>query len=243
MPYCPECGVEVDSNIKNCPLCDIVIPVLKVREQNRDYQKVNPLKFPEPENFNKGYFIDLKRKTFFAISSLFMINIFYLLGIQFLRLKIIPVLIFISLILLSLWIYLFCFFGFVKNRKLLLVIVILNSFLFTFLIDFFNKGPGWFIPVFVPSTILGSFIVMITAVIIRQKKKKSFSLLFYISIALSAFLIGIEGITSNYLNNKITFSWSIIMSLEIITFSLLLIFYYLKLPQRVISKLKKKLHI
>lgn len=26
MAYCPKCGVEVDNNVKNCPLCDFPIP-------------------------------------------------------------------------------------------------------------------------------------------------------------------------------------------------------------------------
>lgn len=105
----------------------------------------------------------------------------------------------IMLFIISLWIYLLIFFGFIQNKKAAIFILIINIFFFMFLIDLFYKGVGWFFPVFVPAIILGSIILIITAIIIRLKKEKSFKIIFDISISTSIFLI------RNRINNKQVF--------------------------------------
>ena len=238
MPYCPKCGVEVDYFIKECPLCDFDIPLIVPKEKGKDYMKEPPFKFPNPENFNPGYIVDFKRKTFWAITFFFLFNILVLIGLQIKDLKLNIGQVYFCIMLLSIWFYLMMFFGFIENKKIMIFGFIANTFLFSLLIDLLYRGLGWFSPVFVPSIILGSLILIITFIIIL-KKKKTFRIIFNIAIVISAFIIEVEAIISNYLYKKIILSISLFISGEIIIFSLFLLFFYYKIP----NKIKKKIHI
>ena len=197
MPYCPGCGVETEYNIKNCPLCNCKIPKIEVKKQETDYLKEPSLKFPKPENIYSGKMIDIKKYTFYAITSLFLLNILLLIVIQLSTKHLVFFFNYPIFVILSIWFYLLIFFGFIKNKKVMISVLIVNTLFFTFLLDLFN-GLYWFIPVFLPSTILASIILIIMATIIRLKKKRTFNLIFSISIAISTFLIGVQSIFSFY---------------------------------------------
>ncbi|MCP3899769.1 MAG: hypothetical protein GY707_08680 [Desulfobacteraceae bacterium] len=243
MPYCPKCGVETDYNIASCPLCDFNIPAMDQTEKNHNIIGESPIKFPEPENFNPGYIVDFKRKTFYAITTLLLLNaiVFITFNISTFRLntKVFIIILFV----LSIWFYLMLLFGMISNKKIIIFGLVSNTFFFTFLIDLYYVGLGWFLPVFLPSTILGAIILIIIAIRIRLKKTKTFSIIFDISLAISCFVIGVEAIISKYLYKKIVLSLSIFLSGEIILLSLLLLFYYYKVPEKLKNKMKKKIHI
>ncbi len=243
MPYCPKCGVETDYNIYECPLCDFNMPRVEQAEKTDDVVRESPIKFPVPENFNPGYVVDFRRKTFFAITTLFIFNIAAYIAFSIAFPRIDSKVGIITLFALSIWFYLLLLSGMINNKRVIIFSLVLNTFFFTFLIDLYYVGLGWFFPVFLPSTTLAAIILIIIAIRVRLKKTITFSIIFDIAIAISCLLVGMEAIISRYMYDKIILSISILISGEIIIFSLLLLFYYHKVPEKLKTKLKKKFHI
>jgi hypothetical protein len=141
LPYCSNCGVEIDYNINNCPLCDF------------------------------------KRKTFFAITALLLLNTIIFIAFNMSNFRLNTDFFIIILFVLSIWFYLIFLFGMISNNKITIFYLVLNTFFFTFLIDLYYVGLGWFFPVFLPSTILGTIILIIVAVRVRLKKTKTFAIM------------------------------------------------------------------
>lgn len=246
MAYCPRCGIETDNRRRNCPLCECFIPQIeelnnKVNSSNSENESM--IKFPQPAGFSRGYFVDLKIIFFRAISLFILINILFLAGIQIKEMTINLFSIYLMFTLLSIWLYLLIFLGFIINKKLALFLLITNSIGFALLLDLFYSGLGWFFPVFFPVIILGSAILIISAIIIRVRKSKSLMIILYFVFAIAAFLTGTEIIVSNYIRKQIVLSWSLLISVELIILTLLFLFFYYKLPVKILDKLKKKMHI
>jgi hypothetical protein len=241
MPFCPQCGVEVDAGKKACPLCNMAIPEIG-KDKDGAFDTIQSLRFPAPENVYTGKMIDIKKKTFYALTVFLILHLGFLFFWHLYQQSAGLGTLYITTVVASLWIYLFIFFGFIKNKKAMIFSLIANTIFFTFLLDIFN-GLYWFISIFVPATILGSVILIITMIIIRYMKKHSVNLVFIVSLALALFSIGLECIISLKEAGRIVVSWSLLLAGEIIFLALLLLFFYHKIPARLLSALRKKLHI
>jgi len=241
--YCPKCGVEVETNQKNCPLCEFSIPVIEAQSDSDDFEYVTKLQFPKPENIYPGKLIDIKKRTFFALSIFLLINAAIYVANKLFSNSLTLSTGFVTAIGFSLWIYCFVLFGLIKNRKIGIALLIINTFAFTFLIDILFNGLNWFIPVFVPATILFSVLLILLTIYMRIRRKKTINFIFPITIAISIFLIGYDAIISRWVNGTIILSWSVFASVELIGFCLLLLFFYHKMPQKMFNKLRKKMHV
>jgi hypothetical protein len=242
MAYCPKCGVELEKNRVECPLCNCKIPKIDNDEGDHAYDNVTSLTFPKPENLFPAKLIDIRKKTFYAVSIFILINVLLYIGILFLRDSFGIGNGFVLGIIVSIWIYLTVFLGMIKNRKAAIILFIVNTFVFTFLVDIMINGLGWFIPVFVPSTILFSILLVLMTVYVRVRKKTTVNIMFPVTISISTFLIGFEAIVSRWLNDQVVLTWSVFLSIEIIGLCLLLLFFYHRIPAKTVSKLRKKLH-
>lgn len=243
MPYCAKCGVELEATIKECPLCHFHIPAELEKTEEDDYLKELPFNFPKPENIYPGKLLDFKKRTFQAISAMILLNIGLLGFFHFRAGNSLFSFIYITAIAASLWLYLLLFFDFIPNRKLMIASLIGNTFLFTLLIDFADRDLDWFWPVFVPGTVWASVVLIVTASIIRLKKKRSKNIILLIAFSLSIFFVGMESIITRSVLQRVTLSWSIFIAGELLSFALLLLFFYHNIPARIKSKLKKKMHI
>lgn len=80
MPYCPKCGIETDINIKRCPLCNIDMPLINEDSKNHDYINEYPLRFPVYKDKMIGNSLDIKKRTFYALTFFlsFKYTLFYI---------------------------------------------------------------------------------------------------------------------------------------------------------------------
>lgn len=62
MAYCPKCGVEVEHDVKNCPLCDFPIP--DINEENY----LQDPKYPQAINTYDEDHLGKKNKAFFSLT-------------------------------------------------------------------------------------------------------------------------------------------------------------------------------
>lgn len=243
MPYCPKCGVEVDYIVHECPLCEFIIPDIEPdKDEHLDF-KIESIRFPQPENFYPRKMIDFKRNTYYGLSLMLLINILLLIFLQ-IRTKA-PTHIFVLLIpvLVGFHIYLFFFLGFCPNKPVSIFAVMVNTFLLALTFDLFNKKLEWFVPVAIPVIIFSALIIIIIATSFNIKKKTSINRLFVIALGLSIFFIIVEIFISLYLHRKIMLFWSVILAAEILAFSLALLLFYHRIPEKIVNKIAKKIHI
>ncbi|QUH29976.1 LTA synthase family protein [Vallitalea guaymasensis] len=239
MPYCAKCGVEVDNNIKKCPLCDFPIPDVG---QETDEQSINV--FPEAENIYKDRVSIVKNKVFFifeiilifAIPILISIRVFY----PSITLKINYI---INCIIASVF-YLFFLFGYLNIYYNILGIG-LTSIVLTYKLDSIDNNISWFYSYAILIILLVMAILYICVFLYKRSKKenKAIYILNYIFEGIGLLCLGIDSIISYRINNTIKPSWSIIVLISSVAISLLILGLYHGLPGRVRNKIRRKLHV
>ncbi len=244
MPYCPRCGTKQDASNKSCILCDTKIP-----ELNEESKFVYPL-FPTPQNLTKQIIVRLKKQLFFAISVVLSTSILIILFLNFYGIMSEVTFNYVTLILVSFWLYLLVFFGFFRkiwssiiafHAITMAMLYILNKLL----TDFSQDEVGWFAKLGLPITLL-SFIVAIVsyeAYILKKEKNPYIHLPIIILVGSSVFSLGLELILDYNAFNSYSPLWSIVNL--IVSIGLIFLIYGLekKLPDRIKNKIKWKLHI
>jgi len=77
MAYCPKCGVEVEDDVKCCPLCDFPIP--DVNDGNYPHDA----KYPQAINTYDEDHLGKKNKAFFSL-TIIAISIMVIIGVIYL---------------------------------------------------------------------------------------------------------------------------------------------------------------
>jgi len=238
---CPNCGVELETAMKSCPLCNysdfdnpsksdqvVSIPVPEQRSKTiSDYVKLSPVQ---------------KRKLFWELSGIalvsaifvtLIINIVFSKGITWSRYPItVCLVLFVNITL----------FSFMRHRLLLLLC---GSFLSTsvllILFDLYNKAIGWGVHLGIPILFSFYIIVFFITVILKYTKQQGFNILawFFLSAGLLSFCI--DGILSDYLKGNITFHWSLIVIVCIVPVSAILLYIHYRLKKGI--ELRQFFHI
>ncbi|KMQ50227.1 hypothetical protein CHISP_2898 [Chitinispirillum alkaliphilum] len=242
MSFCPNCGVEVQVNHKTCVLCDYDMLNVYTSKKPLNSDDNSLELFPEPEYNNLKKFAELRRNLFYALSMLIIVNLCYHLLARIFSQQFTSKDLYSIVFMVILWTYLFLASGIIKNNKAIITIVICNTLSLAFCLDLVYGGPGWFFPVFIMSVIWGGIVLIITASIVKIKKRKNRSGTHNTAIGLSIFIIGTEAVLSKYISQNIVLSWSLALSFQIMFFTLLYMFFRHKILAKLHRKLKMKIH-
>ncbi len=237
MPYCSKCGVEVDNNVRKCPLCDFSIPIIEI-EENEYIDR-----FPLPQNIYPKKVKRRKRKAFIIISVIFLSVIGLILfqnitasgKLAWAKYSIVSVI--------AAWIYLYFFFGFIPNFRISLIGVSTNTIILLFFIDVFNGKLEWIVSIGFPCVFMGALEIIIIAYLIERTKKKGLNIVTYILLSIALYCIGIEAFISLYTKEYVKLYWSIIVTIALTPLSILFIYLHYGLPEKYKIKLKRKFHI
>lgn len=240
MPYCPKCGVEVDIDKKNCPLCDFDIPDIGL-------DKSAPLKrkFPYAQNITTDKSIELKSKIYYVISIISLATILVLL---YFKVFVVPDAIWIKYAYVSVfygWIFTFFFLGFINSFKINSFASCLTTILITLTFDYFDKSLSWSLTIALPIIVTAFIISIILAFLFKRSKNKNKFIFIpsYIGSGLSLLCIIIDFITNYNFTNTYKLSWSIIVFILLNSITAILLGLYYRLSIRLKEKLKRKLHI
>ena len=214
MSYCPRCGVEVDSDTIECPLCETLI------QERRDNESLKLKNYPERKIEKPGNdFRKIAEKKFLVwelLSIFFLISIISIISIDLgIRHKIswsIYPLTAIGTIWAGVTVILF-----LSRFKLLTVIsnFILLSF-FLFFLDFYSGGAGWFLTMALPIVLLFLITVILFAFIILRLKNNGLNTMGVVLVGISFFCAGLENILAFNHNGGFSFSWSLIVGFSLI---------------------------
>ncbi len=241
MPYCPKCGVELDTKIKNCPLCQYPMPTLLDETKNRVVES----KFPQPENIYWDTLVKIKNQIFFTLSILFVSALLVLLSMdsyvhfqnRAIRYSIISII--------CGWIYLFFLFGYVKNTYLSVLGIGITTLILTFRLDSFDGILSWSWDYALPIVIVSVCITLLFITFYKKSKHKNQYVFIpaYLCIVGAIFFIALEIIFDVQAKRAIRPSWSMIAFIVLSSIATVLFGLYYKLPDKIKHKIKRRLHI
>jgi len=239
MAYCPKCGVEVEHDTKDCPLCDFPIP--DVGEQD----DTEVCKYPQAINTYKEDHLEKKNIAFFSI-GIIVVSLLIILGVIYLVYPWNHALIkYIIVADLSIFAIIFFSLGYLKPKYNLFGVYI-TVLLTTFSIYLISGSQNnWFLNYAVPIATLLYLDILIFMLIFKHTRHRSQFIYIPSNLILSVivFCIGLDAIISiNYLG-ILDLTWSLIVAVSGICIIGLLQGIYHQIPEKTRKMLKKKMHV
>ncbi len=244
MPYCPRCGVELDSYIKQCPLCSFPIPDVGAPEQE---QQSKDLFLLNRYNLNKA---ERRRRWLEAKPFIFTAVLFTL--------------VFLSIV--SGFLDLYFFNKFSWSRYVIAVNItaaavlfflmgIIRSFIFNllgtslaitgflYLIDSFNNEITWFWNLGL--IICFNFILwtLILRIIIIHSRRKGLNIASYSIFSVSFACLSIDLVNNLMIDQAVRLSWAVAVISALVPVGVLLLLLHVLLSPAVKNRLKRKFHI
>lgn len=209
MPYCPYCGVEVDNETRNCPLCKTEIPSGNPPQLLKDYY---PRKEHQLYYTRRSFTFEERRSVYWFLSLLFSIPFTIVLVVDLLRDWAITWSLFPVAGILSLWAA--SAIGLFIRRPWLLFflyasLVVLVSLIMNTLAGTINLFLYWNLPIILMAAAL------LTPCILYAKytSRKGFNVLGMIMWALALFCIGLDVLISLHTTTAhILQGWSLIVA-------------------------------
>ena len=240
MNVCINCGVELDNNVRICPLCGLVAGEKPEIPEMKDLQK--PVVKGNILREIKNLTSDQKHKLFWEISGIILgsgavvtllINLIVSNSINWAKYVLVASFTaFVIVSALTLW----------RRRPFLMFIASLVSLILMLLFfDFVSYSSDWGAKLGVPILISFYVLLLIVLLVIRLSNQVGFNILAIIFIALGLFLVCTEFFITLYFHKKILLTWSIIAAGSMIPVATILFFVHFKLKKGI--ELKRFFHI
>lgn len=241
MPYCSRCGVEVDSDVDNCPLCHIHIYKTDA-EGEIEYKKYPDHPVKEDVGLS-GLTMPQRLKIAIEIVTLFLVipTIITLLAdlstaslITWSRYPALSLVLVWCLVCFPLLLY--------KNPLFLIISLVISITGFLAAMDYFdNWALDWFLDLALPVIILISVITAIVVFSSLLVRIKGVNVAAFILFGIGLLSLGLDLIISSAISGVITISWSVVVML--VVFSLGVIFLYLHYRIKNLDSLKRRFHV
>ena len=233
MPYCSQCGVEIDNSADLCPLCGA--PVQKFGELD-DEQK----RYPERYRFKKMSGAQKRLIAWLTLTTLFVTSFLVVLTVNLVLEKRIT---WGSYALTGIgagWIYSGLLFLFIRRTSLIIAGNFIVTTGFLALIDVFDGSLDWFLRLGLPIAGMVTVASLLIALFVFLLKRWA-ALLWSILILLAGvFCIGLDLLVSGY-RGPVGMSWSFIVMVSLYPVALLLLFYHIFFRKRL--DLKRFFHV
>ncbi len=233
MAICKHCGVEFDSALLHCPLCDT--------PEGQDYKERST---STQLKYNPGYEPLSPRergRLFWEISGIFHFSALVVVFlIDLLVSQEISWSLFVMTSLLASFIYITLVVFTIRKLSLFLPGLLFNTAGLLVLIDYFDGGINWF---FSGLPMAGSFVILLGVVLIfsYRAKDKGFNLIAFAALAMGIFCISVEVIIQLGLHQRISLKWSLITAAALLPFALILLFFHYRLKRG--TSLRKFFHL
>lgn len=238
MAYCPRCGVEVDNNVRICPLCDFPIPDI-----GEDISEAP--RYPVAVNTYHDDHLEKKNQIFYSLEIITLAAVLITLVLMLVmgRGTLVLSIVLAAEVTFALFL-LFCF------NYLPLWLNFLGCYLTTLgfglaMHYLIGNLDGWYTEYMAPiTTLFFADLVLIQALYRKNRRKNQFV---YVPVCILLFAIllslGIDGILSYNLMGRLEFGWSLIVTISGLAVIALLMGIYYGVPEKTKAYLKKKLHV
>ena len=233
MSYCVHCGVELDSSLKKCPLCNT--PVL-------DPHNIPWFEAASPYPAKKGKVEPVRKKDAAIFVSVLLLTISITCGIlNWLVFSRAPWSLLVIGFCLVLWVISF---PLIYCRKFSpYPAVLLDGIAVSFYLYLISRLTGsniWLFYLGIPVTALFTFLLEIFMLFTLKVSRSFFSVILYIFTFISLSCIGIELLCRNFLGDVLRITWSAIVLTVCVVF-IIAIVTILLLP-RVREEARRRLH-
>ena len=222
MPYCPKCGVEVESN--HCPLCNHQIK-----------QNIHTIPFSHVVEIEKKkiYFSNRDKKRIFHASTIFFailvtsicVTVDLLLDSE-ISWSIYPIIAVWSLALItSASIYV--------NGILKGIVILLLNLLMLFLLDIQIPVKNFFLMISLPISFMTSVISFTIYITIKKSKRRGMNIPGYILIGLTIVNILIDLLVQNFIHGIPKLTWSLITTVTLVPIALFLLYIHYVLSKKI----------
>lgn len=240
MAYCPKCGVEVDNNVRECPLCNFPIPDIYGMHEDTETNK-----FPEARNMYVKTLETLRNKIFITVFLLSIISIVTLLTIGLIRSSISDYMTGVVICVMAGLIYLFIIMGYIPHLRIGTGIFGATILLQSFLLDYIDGEIEWSLTYALPITISAIAIFMITIHLYKKGKHKNHFIFIpvYTAVGVSILSIIIETVLSINNDGTLKISWSLVVFISLQLFAVIMTGLYNVLPEDMREKLRRVFHV
>lgn len=233
MSYCVNCGVELESSLKECPLCHT--PVMNPRELNKETP-------PSPYPIDKGQVEEVTRKDLGILITV-------VLAATSVTCLLLNLLIFNS----SLWSLLviggcLCFLVFtlpaIFCSKVPVYVTLLSDgvsiMLYLFLITFVTETDAWFRQLGLPIAVLLTALAEVLALLARFVPFTVLSCALYLFIGIPTFCVILELLIRHMLEQPYRISWSAVVLTVCVIIDFALVTILTK--KRLRNEVRRRLH-
>jgi hypothetical protein len=240
MAYCPKCGVEVDKNVKECPLCNFPIPDIEDMQENTEINK-----FPEARNMYIKTLETLRNKVFITVFLLSIISIVIFLTIGLLRSSISDYMTGFVICVMAGLIYLFIIMGYISHLKIGTGIFSATVILQSFLLDYIDGEMEWSLTYALPITISATAIFSLTVYFYKKGKHKNHFIFIpiYTAVGVGILSLIVESVLSINLDGTLKITWSLIVFISLQLFAVIMTGLYNVLPEDMREKLRRVFHV
>ena len=215
MPYCVNCGVQLNDAAKECPLCQTEVLLPRSAQPLSTNPPTNLKKEMLDQDFDRGLWIKLITITLLtpAIISI-LLNWIIKPNIEWS--------LFVSAGMIFVWIWSISIFFFKKNRFIKWLPIAWVSVLgFLFVIENITRSFGWFFTIGVPITTSLFIIVSIQALLIKKRWIRELQIPASIFFGIGLFCFSINGAMSFYKYQVVRLNWSLIVMITCVAFALI----------------------
>ncbi|MGL1891480.1 MAG: hypothetical protein OCD02_07615 [Spirochaetaceae bacterium] len=222
MPYCPQCGVEVESN--NCPLCSYIIKqdIHKVpfsHSVDSEQKKLDLPKSIKVEIFNIS-------TIFFAVLVSSICLTIDLLLDKSINWSIYPITTVITMALITTV-------SLYTKGLIKIGLILLLSLALLFVLDIFIPVKNFFLMISLPISISASVLSFTVIIITKKSGAHGFNLAGYILIAIAIFNVFVDLIIQNFIYGEMHITWSIIPFASLTPIAMFLLYIHFVFSKRV----------
>ncbi len=205
MPYCVNCGVELSSDAKRCPLCDVRVVLPPSLRGNSD-ASTQPRKHDIAESvFDKRLWIQV-------ISALMVIPALLSLLLNALSGTGLSWSLYVATGLGAVWVW--CVSPFLFRRNIVPLWIAIDSVALLGLLAVVNAlspRPGWFVPLALPISMSLSILTVLMVALTRRRILRELHILAAVLLSLGLFCVIVEGTVDLYLRHVLRLQWSLIV--------------------------------
>ncbi len=238
MPYCSKCGVEVDDEIHNCPLCHFPIPDLDV-EHTIQIEK----RFPDVKDIYAQIAFDFKRKAFYTLTFLLFGNAFGLMYSNYMIDGSLTWSLYTGITFFSIWVYMIFLFRYVHSISKSIIGAGINTLVLLAVLDIINGKFEWFVPLGLPAVFMALIFLLLNYYMWIKSKNRGLHTAAYSLLLIAGYCIGLEFFISQYIFHAIKLIWSINIALNILPWALFMLYFHYQIPKWLKEEVAKRFHI
>ncbi len=221
MAFCPRCGVQLDNDVRFCPLDGTPIPLL----EGDSTQTLAP--WPAADPLAKKYLsaAEVRDRVLIILSGLILLPIFIVLAVDFYTTGgseggSLSWSLTVSWILICSFLYLL--FGFNLYHAFLPVTLSYVGITAALLIglDFLDVHEDWFFNLGLPILLALGIILVMNYLFILKTRRKGYNVFGSITVSIAVFLLTLDALIMVYLRGRILFSWSLLTSFALFPIAL-----------------------